>query len=104
MAEREMKGGGHGQSIPASHLPDKQKEQLHRMLQFELTSALINEIKANPPTVDLAKVSVVIPAGESASSLDLGRLMGDCGTCGTCSTCGTSSGIRQTVIEVRAVR
>jgi hypothetical protein len=99
MSERESKAG---QSMAASQLPDKQREQLHRMLQFELTTALINEIKANPPAVDLSKVTIVLPQGENAANLDLGRLAGDCGTCGTCSTCGTSSAIKTTTIQVRA--
>ena len=98
MSERESKG----QTVSASQLPDKQKEVLHRMLQYDLTNALINEIKANPPSVDLSKVHIVIPAGESVANIDLGRLAGDCGTCGTCSTCGTSSGIKATTIALRA--
>jgi hypothetical protein len=86
-----------GQKISAEKLPSKQKEELKRLLQFELTAALIASIKANPPEVDLAKVEVVMPAG---AEFDVARLSGDCGTCGTCSTCGTSSGIKRTIVEV----
>ena len=61
MSERSVQHGG--QKISAEKLPDKQKEELKRMLQFELTSALIASIKANPPEVDLSKVEVVMPKG-----------------------------------------
>jgi hypothetical protein len=90
MAERSTQGGGH--KVPATQLPDKQKEEIKKMLQFDLTAALIASIKANPPEVDLAHVEILMPA--AGQTFDLSKLRGDCGTC------GTSRGIKQTVIEV----
>lgn len=73
------------QSFKASELPQEEQDRLRRVLQFELTEAMIRSIQSNPPRTDLADVVVVLKAGQE----DIASSVAACLTCGTCGTCGT---------------
>lgn len=88
MAEREPRGVTE-ERISATKLPSAQQQQLREMLQLDLTRALINWVKANPPEVDLTKVEVIVPAGKEMAQLEVAS---ECGTCATCICCPTAAG------------
>ncbi len=73
--------------IRAVDLTRPQQERLRRVLQRELTEALIRSIRASPPEIDIAEVQLVLRPGQGVGD---GGTVADCVTCITCVTCVTS--------------
>ena len=80
-----MEDGGY-RKISALELPPEKQAQLRNILRHELTEALLQSIRENPPNIDLAEVQLVLRPEQQFADWSV---VADCGTCGTCSTCGT---------------
>ncbi len=74
----------------ADQLPAEERERLRNVLQHDLTAALIQSIKANPPDVNLADIDLILRPNQEIADWSIAA---DCWTCLTCWTCWTSKGV-----------
>ena len=74
--------------IRAQDLSPSKQEELRKVLQRELTQALIRSIKIDPPDLDMDSIRLILKPGQEVSEWNV---VSDCGTCATCNTCNTCS-------------
>jgi len=74
--------------IRASDLSPSKQAELRKVLQRDLTAALIRAIKVDPPEFDMDSIRLILRPGQRVSTWNV---VSDCGTCTTCNTCNTCS-------------
>jgi hypothetical protein len=69
------------QKILANQIAETKQRQLRAALRHDLTIALIDAVRRNPPRIDLSEIELVLKPGKT-----FGDTTADCVTCVTCIT------------------